>query len=252
MWFKRFTDIITVKADKMNDEVNMSATTPVPVDVPRGISIASFLNPEPSTGQSHSLTLADLMNPTPDFVPWGPDLSAFAEMDVQGTGSDLDLREETEKEEQEEGGSGEEDESDLDGDDGGYIDDWIYKADGTRVEPAAPESKKRKKDFDDAPYESSDSDACDSGEEKKRRKTSSNPNGSKSARASLAKRKAFQAGTFVVSPMKLEQWKREVLRLDPYALFDSCNICKVRHKRCGCYHQVKEPLDLTRWRAHVK
>jgi hypothetical protein len=75
---------------------------------------------------------------------------------------------------------------------------------------------------------------------------------SKSAKASKAKRDSFKAGTLYISAKQLAEWKKEVLKNDPHAEFDPSNIRRVRHSRCGNFFQVKEPLDLTRWRTHCK
>lgn len=75
---------------------------------------------------------------------------------------------------------------------------------------------------------------------------------SKSATISMAKRTAFRKGKFIIEKPSLDVWKKAILADDIYATFDPTNLCRVRHSGCGKFFKVKEPLDLTRWRSHLK
>lgn len=270
LWFTRFAGSITQKSDAMaSTDTEMIAgdthcdqvTSEDDQRQREGLSIAALLNPEPGVEQvqHERLSLEDLLNPASDYVPWGLDYSQFDEdtlTPVEDADGDADCATEDEKDGSGNDGKGRDDgdgddSSDGDGDGDDTQANWLYNKDGTRVEPAATISKKRKRNDDDKPF-ISDSDSYTSDQPTKCSKTSGKPDGSKSAKASLAKRKAFRSGTLVIAPMKLDQWRRAVLRLDPHAVFNKANICQIRHSQCGRFHAVKEPLDLTRWRQHVK
>ena len=75
---------------------------------------------------------------------------------------------------------------------------------------------------------------------------------SKAAKYSRSKRESFRNGTLKIDDKALENWKKKILTDDQHAEFDPSNITRVRHSGCGRYFQVKEPLDLTRWRIHMK
>ncbi len=75
---------------------------------------------------------------------------------------------------------------------------------------------------------------------------------SRSAVLSREKRVAFREGTFQADVTAVNTWKQAILADDPLASFDPVNLRSVHHSTCGKTFLVKEPLDLTRWRSHIK
>ena len=73
---------------------------------------------------------------------------------------------------------------------------------------------------------------------------------SRSATASRELCIATKNGQFAPCPKKLARWKAKILELDEDAEFDKDDCRVVRHSRCGGRIRVKEPYDVTRFRAH--
>jgi hypothetical protein len=75
---------------------------------------------------------------------------------------------------------------------------------------------------------------------------------SKSAVHSRKRRDQLRKGTFKVDDIRLEEWRRAIKELDEAADFDPHDICRVRHSACSKFIKVKDPYDLTRFKAHIK
>ena len=112
---------------------------------------------------------------------------------------------------------------------------------------------KRKREPEASPSESdSNSDASDRVKGGCKKGRAGTLGGSKAAKYSRFKRESFRNGTLEIEDEALDKWKKQILTDDRHAEFDPSNITRVRHSGCGRYFQVKEPLDLTRWRTHMK
>ncbi len=75
---------------------------------------------------------------------------------------------------------------------------------------------------------------------------------SKSAVHSRKRRDQLRKGMFKVNDIRLEEWRRAIKELDEGADFDAHDICRVRHSTCSKFMKVKNPYDLTRFKAHIK
>jgi len=98
-------------------------------------------------------------------------------------------------------------------------------------------------DSDDVLHERHDSDS---------RKRPKSEGKSKSAIASRALREKFRAGKLEVDVKQLKVWRNKILEEDAGAEFDEKNPFSARHSKCGAFVNVKEPFDVTRFRAHIK
>ncbi len=74
----------------------------------------------------------------------------------------------------------------------------------------------------------------------------------KTVAPSLTKKTASRKDEVIIDKAGLNAWRKAILVKDPYATFDPANLRRVRHSGCGKFLQVKEPLDLSRWRSHLK
>ncbi|KAF7762632.1 hypothetical protein Agabi119p4_9225 [Agaricus bisporus var. burnettii] len=75
---------------------------------------------------------------------------------------------------------------------------------------------------------------------------------SKSSILAQKKLKAYREGKLNMTHRALEDWRNHLRADDPYVEFNHKNLYRVRHSPCGKWFRVKGPLDLTRWRKHLK
>jgi hypothetical protein len=124
-------------------------------------------------------------------------------------------------------------------------------------------SKKRTcKDAEISSIDSDESDSASTKGSKGRRKSLtkkikssagaiSGPGLSRAATASRELRRKVLSGEFKPDPRRLENWTKEIKKIDPDAEVNDKTAKDVRHSTCGRWYKVKEPYDTYRFRKHV-